>query len=81
MPPGIVREVDRFAPPAAVARWMTRTVGQVLSPIDPEPWPRLHRGKLWLLYARSHWLRMPAHLLIPHLVRKSLRRAGEPSRA
>jgi hypothetical protein len=81
LPPGILREVERFGPPAPVARWMTRTVAQVLRPVDPEPWPRLHRGKLWLMYVRSHWLRMPAHLLVPHLVRKSLRRAGEPSGA
>ena len=25
----------------------------------------------WLLYVRSHWLRMPVHLLVPHLVRKA----------
>ena len=25
----------------------------------------------WMLYVRSHWLRMPPHLLAPHLVRKS----------
>lgn len=25
----------------------------------------------WLLYIRSHWLRMPLHLLLPHLLRKS----------
>jgi hypothetical protein len=32
-----------------------------------------------LLYARAHWLRMPPHLLIPHLTRKVLanRRTGE----
>jgi len=24
----------------------------------------------WCLYVRSHWLRMPLHLLVPHLVRK-----------
>ena len=28
----------------------------------------------YLLYLRSHWLRMPLYLLIPHLLRKSLRR-------
>jgi hypothetical protein len=27
-----------------------------------------------LLYVRSHWLRMPLHLLIPHLARKAWRR-------
>lgn len=26
---------------------------------------------LWLLYLRSHWLRMPFHLLLPHLVYKA----------
>jgi hypothetical protein len=25
----------------------------------------------WLIFVRSHWLRMPIHLLIPHLARKS----------
>jgi len=28
----------------------------------------------WLLYVRSHYLRMPLHLLIPHLVRKAYMR-------
>lgn len=28
----------------------------------------------WLLYVRSHYLRMPLHLLVPHLVRKAVRR-------
>jgi len=32
----------------------------------------------WLLYIRSHWLRMPVYLLVPHLLRKSwLRLTGE----
>ena len=25
----------------------------------------------WLLYVRSHYLRMPMHILVPHLVRKA----------
>lgn len=29
----------------------------------------------WLLFVRSHYLRMPMHLLLPHLLRKALRRA------
>ncbi|NOS87260.1 MAG: nucleotidyltransferase family protein [Methylococcaceae bacterium] len=28
----------------------------------------------WLLFVRSHWLRMPLYLVIPHLLRKSLLR-------
>jgi hypothetical protein len=32
---------------------------------------------LFFLYVRAHWLRMPPHLLLPHLVRKSWRRRTE----
>jgi hypothetical protein len=31
----------------------------------------------WLLYVRAHYLRMPAYLLIPHLLRKALPRPSE----
>jgi len=34
-------------------------------------WTSLAR---WILFVRSHWLRMPVFLLIPHLLRKSLKR-------
>lgn len=35
----------------------------------------------WLLYVRSHWLRMPVHLLLPHLLRKAwMRRMVDPPR-
>jgi hypothetical protein len=67
-------DTEAFAPPAPVAAWMRRMLRTVLSPVDPEPWPPRHRTKLWLLYVRSHWLRMPAHALLPHLARKALRR-------
>jgi hypothetical protein len=67
-------EVKRFAPIAAVDRLMTRTLETVLTPADPARWPPAHRGLLWLLYVRSHWLRMPAYLLVPHLIVKATRR-------
>lgn len=28
----------------------------------------------WLLYVRSHWMRMPPHLLAQHLPRKAVQR-------
>ena len=31
----------------------------------------------WCLYVRAHYLRMPLHLLIPHLLRKTFRRQQE----
>ncbi|GAB4264874.1 MAG: nucleotidyltransferase family protein [Methylomicrobium sp.] len=47
-------------------------------PSCSDRWTGLAR---WLLYIRSHWLRMPMHLLIPHLLRKSwMRMAGKEKR-
>jgi len=28
----------------------------------------------WLLFVRSHWLKMPVYLMVPHLLRKAFRR-------
>lgn len=39
-----------------------------LHPSSDSLWRRLRRQ---ILYARSHWLRMPLHLLIPHLAYKA----------
>jgi hypothetical protein len=59
--------------------WVSRTtvsplLGLALRPDHPscnEPFSRLAR---WLLYARSHYLRMPPHLVVPHLLRKAYMR-------
>jgi hypothetical protein len=57
---------------------MTRTLATVLTPADPALWPPPYRGRLWLLYVRSHWLRMPPHLLVRHLLVKATRKpSGE----
>lgn len=34
----------------------------------------------WLLYVRSHWLKMPPHLLVPHLLRKTWMRFASPEK-
>jgi len=74
VPSEVLDETSRFGPPAPVAAWMRKTLATVLAPVDPEPWPPRHAGKLWLLYVRSHWLRMPPHALVAHLTRKAVRR-------
>jgi hypothetical protein len=81
LPVGLLRETQRFAAPAPVDATMRRMLAAVLRPVDPQFWPRRHRATLWLLYVRSHWLRMPAHLLVPHLLRKSVRRPLAPLEA
>jgi hypothetical protein len=76
IPAAAMQEFRAFRPPAPVARWMRRTLVAVMTPIDPERWPPEYRARRWLLFVRSHWLRMPAHLLLPHLARKSLQRVA-----
>ena len=64
-------EVAALHPWPLRRRLMRWTVGRALSPASPEcrrPGDGLLR---WLLYVRSHWLRMPLHLLVPHLIRKA----------
>src|SRR5439155_24578957 len=77
MPKSVLDEVRAWSPPRPVDLWMRRALHNVLTPIDPEPWPPRHRGLLWLLYVRSHWLRMPPHALAVHLTRKALRGSRE----
>jgi hypothetical protein len=79
VPRDIAAATLAYAAPAPVDATMMRMLDAVLRPVDPQAWPRPHRLTLWLLYVRSHWLRMPAHLLVPHLLRKSLRRAAPPA--
>lgn len=73
-----------LVPPAEVQPWlrqqrprglsaelMPRLLARALAPRHPScgrPGDGLAR---WLLYVRSHALRMPPHLLLPHLLRKS----------
>jgi Uncharacterised nucleotidyltransferase len=76
------REARQFKPAPPVDRWMSRTLASVLTPADPARWPPAHRGRLWMLYVRSHWLRMPAHVLVPHLITKTYKKArgADPTR-
>jgi len=56
--------------------WLPRTLmahmlAVALRPQHPSCRVRGEGLVRWLLYVRSHWLRMPLHLLVPHLVRKA----------
>lgn len=59
--------------------WLTRKLMCYLVPLALIPeHPDFFRKKValarWLLYVRSHFLRMPLYLLIPHLLKKSRKR-------
>jgi hypothetical protein len=58
--------------PNPIARWaMAQLLDTALRPMHPScdaAWTPIAR---WLLYVRSHALRMPLYLAVPHLVRKA----------
>jgi hypothetical protein len=65
------------APAAAMRQWMDALFARVL--VAPHPHCRPAGASLaeFLLYVRAHHLRMPPHLLVPHLLRKAyVRRFG-----
>ena len=71
IPEDSLRRAATGSPPWLVSKIMNALISRVMT---PECLDHLKPGtKLahWMLYVRSHYLRMPLHLLIPHLARKS----------
>jgi len=61
--------------PRPVAVCMDWLVPRALLPTHPDRAPRLAaRASRWLLFLRSHWLRMPPMLLVRHALTKAWRR-------
>jgi len=65
------RQVRQLAPAAPAKLMMAWLLGLALRPAHPSSDTRWTGLARWLLYVRSHALRMPLHLVIPHLVRKA----------
>ncbi len=64
-------QVRRLQPPLPVRgmmQWLLRVGLRPQHPACRQTGDGLAR---WLLYVRSHWLRMPLRLLLPHLLRKA----------
>ncbi len=61
-------------PGPVTGRVMRYLVRETLRPRAPEAGDAAFQR--WLLYLRSHWIRMPPGLLAMHLARKSIRRLG-----
>lgn len=73
--PESLREwLEHAAPPAPMLKLMDAIFISALTP----PWPNrrqpLRALGIWLLYVRSHWLKMPPHLLARHLLIKATKR-------
>ncbi len=60
--------------PPWLLRWMTLLIHQALPPPTTHRFAPLDATARWLLYVRSHYLRMPLRLLLPHLAYKAWKR-------
>lgn len=74
IPEDVLVEARIGAPPADARKIMDVLVTRAISPKHPDLSSAMDRVASQLLYIRSHYLRMPLHLLIPHLVRKAFMR-------
>ena len=75
MPEVVASAAARFAPPSPIVRAMDWLVPNALIPGSSDA--AAHRNVAGvLLYVRSHWLRMPPWLLVPHLARQALVRTS-----
>lgn len=71
IPIDLIKEIEHLCPNYLASFWLGELLKEALRPNHPDcdtPWNRLAR---WLLYVRSHKIRMPLHLLLPHLIRKA----------
>lgn len=74
IPQAVLKQAEKGKPNVLLSRVMDWLFMRALRPDHPScdlPFTGIAR---WLLYIRSHYLRMPLHLLIPHLVRKAWKR-------
>lgn len=63
----LAREVDTWRSRHQLINWC---LGLALKPAHPSCDTQFTAFARWLLYVRSHQIRMPIYLLIPHLLRK-----------
>ena len=72
-------QVAALAPAGPQRVLMAFLLARALEPSAPAQRGLAEALTRWLLYVRSHWLRMPVRLLLPHLVRKAwMRRFPAP---
>ena len=79
IPEHVLTAADRTAPPWPIKQLMDQLVSRALTPEHPDHPTIVTALARWLLYVRSHYLRMPLQLLIPHLLRKSFRKRRQPA--
>ncbi len=80
--PAAIGDAARLHPPGVVLRAvMDALFERALRPDHASCRDGFSATALWLLYVRSHHLRMPSRLLVPHLMRKAYMRMLKPATA
>lgn len=74
VPPDVLSALPQYGPTGLRLRLMDALFERALRSPHANCRDAFTGTALWLLYARAHYLKMPPHLLIPHLTRKALRR-------
>jgi hypothetical protein len=70
IPPNLIYALQDIRP-NLFTRWlMSKLLAQALQPKHPSCQGAINDFARWLLYVRSHFIRMPWYLVIPHLFRK-----------
>jgi Uncharacterised nucleotidyltransferase len=77
MPDDFVAEIARYRSGWPIRAVMAALLPAGLAPRHPSCAPPFSGLALRFLYVRAHYLRMPLHLLIPHLARKGWRGPAE----
>lgn len=72
--PDVKRELQSIQPNALSRSMMAALLSQALLPDHPSCRSARSDFYRWLLYVRSHYLRMPWYLVLPHLSRKAYMR-------
>lgn len=71
VPDAALAAAAAHAPGGATLALMDAVFRRVLAPDHASCADRLTRGARLAAYVRAHWLRMPPHLLLPHLLHKA----------
>lgn len=71
IPSAVFGELEPSAPTRPLRWWMDALLRRGLKPHHWSCDDVMSPAARWALYVRSHYLRMPLHLLLPHLLRKA----------
>ena len=73
VPYAILKRADKSAPSVILGWWMDQLFLRALLPMHKECQDRWSPIARWLLYLRSHYLKMPLYILIPHMLKKTIK--------